>query len=156
MPISPTSSWCPWILVCTRSCRDCYFFFIFDVFEILNKNAKIKEQFNYDGPTNLHHRTFDFIGVLASNMDVWFEMKVENMDRCIVDDDHTVVWIFGWLKFSIRKSADKSNYFIHYKQWKGKRCKNFILESNPMRFSTKWKKEFLEILIKTQRLQEIL
>ena len=81
-------------------------------------------------------------------MDVWFEIKVENMDRCIVDHDHTIVFIFKWFDFSIRKSADKTNYYIHHVQFKGRSSESFLLESNPISFSTKWKKEFLERALK--------
>ena len=70
------------------------------------------------------------------------------MDRCIVDHDHTIVFIFKWFDFSIRKSADKTNYYIHHVQFKGRSSESFLLESNPISFSTKWKKEFLERALK--------
>ena len=76
-------------------------------------------------------------------MEVRFEMKIENLDFVGIGE-LSVLFISRWFNLSIRKSAEKSKYYIHHTQaiesMKTSRPENLSLESDLFKFSRKWKK----------------
>ena len=122
----------------------------------MKKNAQIKENFNYNGPLDLSQRkNIGQIKTITMDMEVRFEMKIQDLGSVGVDDYKWVFGIDGWFWFYLRKSAEESKYYINHMQWNGLGEHDEILKSNPMSFSNNWKKEFLENFLKTQSLKQI-
>ena len=49
-------------------------------------------------------------------MEVNFEIKIENMNSCRVDGVKTVLWIFDWFGFCIKKSHQEAKFYIYHGQ----------------------------------------
>ena len=54
------------------------------------------------------------IKTLTPNMEVNFELKIQNMNSCRVDGAKTVLWIFGWFGFCIKKSHQEAKFYIYH------------------------------------------
>ena len=83
-------------------------------------------------------------------MEVSFEMKIQNVDEGYEDYYYYVLLIRYWFWFGIRKSNEKSKFYIGHGQRNGLGDHFEILEPNPINVSNDWKKEFLERFLKTQ------
>ena len=89
------------------------------------------------------------------DMEVSFEMKIADLGSIGVDGYKRVLGIGGWLDFYLRKSTEKSQYYIGHEQKNRLGEHDEILKSKPISFSNNWKKEFLEIFLKTQSFKHI-
>ena len=117
---------------------------------------------NYDGPLNLSEEKKIgkiTIGEITMNMEVSFEIKIEDLSSLRVDE---YKWVLGIMKdfvaffrFDLRISAQESKYHIGHLQSNGLGIHKKILESNPISFSNDWKKEFLEIILKSHSFMQI-
>ena len=54
------------------------------------------------------------IKTLTPKMEVNFEIKIDNMDSCRIDGAKTVLWIFGWFGFCIKKSHQEAKFYIYH------------------------------------------
>ena len=82
-------------------------------------------------------------------MEVTFEIKIEDLDSAKVNGHKTVLFIFGWFDFGVRKSAKESMYYIYHSQnVTGLGSHDEILKSNPISVSNNWKKEFLQTFLR--------
>ena len=111
--------------------------------ESLKKNARIKEHFIYNGPVDLSNVLCEIIGkikTITPNMEVSFEMQIENLDSIGVGVYRCLFWIDYSLYFGIKK-ATKSTYYIDHEQKNGLGRQQDIRKSNPFQFSNDWKKE---------------
>ena len=54
---------------------------------------------------------------ITMNMEVRFEMKIENLGSMRVDGHKTVLFIDRCFNFGLKKSAEESNYYIHHGQY---------------------------------------
>ena len=120
------------------------------------KNARIIENFIYNGPLDLSQRKdIGQIKMITMDMEVSFEMKIKNLGSIEVDGYKDVLYIGECFEFGLRKSAEESKYYLYHEQDNGLEWHNEILKSNPISFSNNWKKEFLEIILKTQWFKQI-
>ena len=81
------------------------------------------------------------------DMELSFEIKIEDLSSIEVDGYKAVLWIGSWFRFGLRKSAEESQYYIFHWQFNGLGEHREILKANPISFSNIWKKEFLEIIL---------
>ena len=105
------------------------------------ENSKIIERFYNDGTYDLSQNTT--IGGITQNMEVSFEMRIENMDSCFVDGINFVFWISGWFNFGIKKSTEESKFYISHQQENGLGRHYNIRIQNPIIYANNWQKEFL-------------
>ena len=89
-------------------------------------------------------------------MEFSFEMKIEDLNSVKVDIGKTVLNIGLCFFFSLKKSeSESSKYYINHWQFNGLGKHDEILKSNPISVSNNWRKEFLEIILKTQLFKQI-
>ena len=69
-----------------------------------------------------------------------------------VDDYKTVFFMSGWFYLGLRKSVEKSKFYIYHNHENGLGRHTEIRKSKPIIFSNDWKKECLEKILKTQSL----
>ena len=93
--------------------------------------------------------------MITMDMEVSFEMKIEDLGSIGVGGYKSVLDIKGWFYFGLRKSAEESKYYIYHRQYNGLGIHGEILKSNPICFSNNWKKEFLAKILKTQSFKQI-
>ena len=108
-----------------------------------NPDSKIIERFSNDGTFDLSTTKIGTLKTITQNMEVSFEMKIQNMDSFDVDNYNDVLWIEGWFYFDISKSFEESNFYIYHEQRNGLGHHNYIQKESPISFSNSWKKEFL-------------
>ena len=108
------------------------------------------EHFTHNGPEDLSkEEIIGKIKTMTENMEVSFDMKIEDVDECDDDYFYYVLLIEHWFDFAIRKSNEESKYYLHHEQWNGLGEHKEILKPNPINVSNNWKKEFLERFLKT-------
>ena len=114
-----------------------------------NPNSKIIERFSiiaaFDGTFNplSEKRKIGTLKTITQNMEVSFEMKIQNMDLCVVGRYNRVLQIPGWFYFDISKSTEESKFYIYHYQTNGLGSHYDIPKKGPISFSNSWKKEFL-------------
>ena len=111
--------------------------------ESLKKNARIKEQFLYNEPvdlSNIYYETIGNIKTITPNMEISFEMQIENFNSIEVDDYRCALTIQNWLVLGIKK-ATESTYNIYHEQKNGLGRQQDIRKSNPFKVSNDWKKK---------------
>ena len=107
-------------------------------------NLKILERWSNDGTFDISMNTY--IGKIKSitpNMEVSFELKIENMDSLDVDGYNLVLEIGEWFWFGIYKSTEASKFYIKNEQRNGLAYQNRICYQNPLSYTNDWQKEFL-------------
>ena len=114
------------------------------------ENSKIIERFYNDGTYYLSKYTkIGGIKTITQNMEVSFEMRIENMDLCDVDGYIGVLrivgvgWSVGWFYFGIKKSSEESKFCIYHKQENGLGRHDNIRIQKPIIYAKNWQKEFL-------------
>ena len=109
-----------------------------------NPNSKIIERFSNEGTFDLSEDTeIGTFKTITQNMEFSFEMKIQNMDSCVVDGFNWVLLIGGWFNFYIRKSTQESKFYISHGQVNGLGRHKDIQKEHPISCSNSWKKEFL-------------
>ena len=114
-----------------------------------NPNSKIIERFSiiaaFDGTFNplSEKRKIGTLKTITQNMEVSFEMKIQNMDECRIGGCNYVLLIPGWFRFDITKSPEESKFHIRHRQMNGLGDHDDIPKKSPISFSNSWKKEFL-------------
>ena len=117
-------------------------------------NLEIKEQWSNHGTFDISRQTaIGKIKSITRNMDISFELKIENMDSCKVDDLHVVLLIsstsknLGWFWFGIKKSSEKSKFYIYHSQSNGLAEQlgtyRYSRQFNPLSYTNNWQKDFL-------------
>ena len=116
-------------------------------------NLKIIERCSNDGTFDIsRQKAIGKIKSITPNMEFSFELKIENMDSCRVDDYNRVLSIGGWFYFDIKKSTEKSKFYVYHAQQNGCQlgCHDDICKQNPITFTNNWQKEFLSKILMTK------
>ena len=118
--------------------------------------SKILERWFNDGMFNIRTGhllpTETEIGRITSitpDMEFSFELKIEDMNSCIVDNPYWVLWIPDWFNFNIKKSTEESKFYISHIQDNGLGKHLNIRQSNQISYANNWQKEFLLKILMT-------
>ena len=123
----------------------------------MEKNARIKEHFIYNETIDLSRlNCIGKIETITANMEISFEMKIENIDSCKSDEPYWVLAIGGWFYLKMKKSTAESNcYYISIEQRNGFHRKFGVIRLTiPISVSNYWKKECLEKNFKLNHLKQ--
>ena len=110
-----------------------------------NPSSSIKERFLNDDTFDIGDKTkIGSIRTISPNMEISFELSIQDMDSCNVDYRERVLIIKDYFRFAIRKSAQEARYYIDHEQFNGLGSHDEIQKSNPISYnSDNWQKEFL-------------
>ena len=114
----------------------------------MKTNLEIKEQWSNDGTFDLVKYNFiDDIKSITPNMELSFELKIENMDSSWIHRQNWVFWINKWFGFGIKMSSEASKYYIILSQLDGLGYHAGIRKQNPITFTKNWQKDFLSKIL---------
>ena len=77
---------------------------------------------------------------ITPNMEVSFELKIENMDSCDVVEYNRVFRIHYWFYFGIKKSTEASKFYIFHS---GLGSCRYLHKQNSFNYTNNWQKKFL-------------